>query len=96
MSALQYESGNMVKKDKTLAKQAVLKNLKSDPMYYRRLHMLNIDDEKMKVDETTVQKTKKVLDQMIAERKNQKPATDTATIDEIFKELWSKRYGMRK
>ena len=96
MSALQYELSQMVKKDKVLAKQIVLKNLKSDPMYYRRLHMLNIDDEKMKVDETTTQKTKRVLDQMIAERKKQKPSTDLPTIDEIFKDLWAKRYGMRK
>ena len=54
MSALQYELSNMVKKDKTIAKQTVLKNLKTDPHYYSRLNMLNIDDKKMKVDEETL------------------------------------------
>ena len=52
MSALQYELSNMTKKDKTIAKQQVLKNMKQDPHYYSRLNMLNIDDEKMKVDES--------------------------------------------
>lgn len=51
MSALQYELSNMVKKDKTIAKATVLKNMKGDPEYYSKLHMLNIDDKDMKVDE---------------------------------------------
>ena len=68
MSALQYELSQMVKKDKAIAKQTVLKNLKTDPHYYSRLNMLNIDDKKMKVDESTFSKTKAVLDEMIAEK----------------------------
>jgi hypothetical protein len=52
MSALQYELNQMVKKDKYVAKSIVLKNLKQDPKYYSRLDMLNIDDDKMKVDES--------------------------------------------
>ena len=75
MSALQYELSIMVKKDKAIAKQIVLKNMKDDPHYYSRLNMLNIDDEKMKVDEgkkdTTFSKTKVVLDEMIEKEKEQ-------------------------
>ena len=51
LSALQYEMNQMVKKDKYIAKSIVVKNLKDDPKYYSRLNMLNIDDDKMKVDE---------------------------------------------
>ena len=91
MSALQYELSNMVKKDKTIAKQQVLKNMKSDPHYYSRLNMLNIDDEKMKVDETTFSKTKTVLDEMIASKRKSVAIADTPEINQIFKDLSDKR-----
>ena len=60
MSALQYELNQMVKKDKYVAKATVLKNFKSDPKYYSRLNMLNIDDDKMQVDEGTINSSDKV------------------------------------
>jgi uncharacterized protein YdcH (DUF465 family) len=50
-SALQFEMGRMITKDKARAKSIVLNNLKEDPHFYSNLHMLNIDDKKMKVDE---------------------------------------------
>ena len=97
MSALQYELGRMVKKDKFIAKQEVLKNMKADPHYYSRLDMLNIDDKKMKVDESTptdtFSKTKSVLDEMIAERKKRAARAATPEINEIFKELSARRNG---
>jgi hypothetical protein len=58
MSALQYELNQMVKKDKYIAKATVLKNFKDDPKYYSRLNMLNIDDDKMKVDESLLNRAK--------------------------------------
>ena len=66
---INQELGNMVKKDKFIAKQTVIKNLKSNPHYYSRLNSLNIDDKDMKIDETTFEKTKKVVDEMVEERK---------------------------
>jgi len=97
MSALQYELNQMVKKDKYVAKSIVLKNLKDDPKYYSRLDMLNIDDDKMKVDEnkTTFEKTKSVLDEMIAVKKKhmQKPSKEVKEMDKIFQDLWNKRQG---
>lgn len=96
MSALQYELNNMVRKDKYIAKSIVLKNLKTDPKYYTRLNMLNIDDDKMKVDEATVAKTKAVLDTMIAERKAQSQSQvlgESPEISAIFKDLWDRRRG---
>jgi hypothetical protein len=94
MSAIQYELGNMVKKDKTIAKQQVLKHLKSDPHYYSRLDMLNIDDKKMKVDEdnSTFSKTKAVLDEMIANKQKSVAIAATPEINQIFKDLRDKRY----
>lgn len=93
LSALQYEMNQMVKKDKYIAKSIVLKNLKNDPKYYTRLNMLNIDDDKMKVDESTTAKTKKVLDQMISERQKHRPVQNSQEINAIFEELWGKRHG---
>ena len=99
MSALQYELSNMVKKDKHIAKQQVLNNLKTDPQYYSRLNMLNIDDKKMKVDEnaTTVEKTKAVLDQMIeAKQKAKGPVATSPELTQIFKDLTDRRLHRNK
>jgi hypothetical protein len=97
IAALQYELGQMVLKDKAVAKQNVLKNLKADPQHYSRLNMLNIDDEKMKVDEdtSTFGKTKKVLDEMIAKRKDKVVPSDV-NLDGIFKDMWNRRNGYNK
>ena len=97
MSAIQYELGNMVKKDKTIAKQQVLKNFRTDPHYYSRLNMLNIDDKKMKVDEdnSTFSKTKKVLDEMIAIQRKNVAIADTPEINQIFKDLMDKRLARK-
>jgi hypothetical protein len=97
LQGLQYELSNMIQKDKVVAKQTVLKNLKQDPTYYSRLGMLNINDKDMKVDESkesTFTKTKNLLDQMIMEKKRRiKPVPPTA--DEIMASLWEKRHGYR-
>ena len=47
VSGINYELGQQIKKDKTKAKEIVLKNLRKDPKYYSGLKMLNIDDESM-------------------------------------------------
>jgi len=93
MMALQYELNNMVKRDKSIAKQKVLNNLKQDPLYYSRLGMLNIDDEKMmKVNETV-----KLLDSMIEERSKKKNERTPQSICDIIqtkiKEKQERRYG---
>lgn len=96
MSALQYELGNMVCKDKAIAKQTVLQNLRTDPLFYSRLNMLNIDDDKMKVDESTFSKTKAVLDQMVAAKQKSVAVANTPEISKIFKELADRRFSHRK
>jgi hypothetical protein len=107
MSAMQYELNRMVKKDKVIAKQIVLKNFQEDPHYYSRLNMLNIDDDKMKVDESimkeqtklvdqsTFDKTKAVLDEMIAARQKNVAVANTPEINQIFKDLTDKRQARR-
>jgi hypothetical protein len=93
MSALQYELGNMVKKDKAIAKRIILKNLKENPHHYSQLNMLNIDDEKMKVDESQISRTKSVLDQMIAERQARVTPVPPYVKD-ILNGLHKKRHGL--
>lgn len=96
MSALQYELSNMVKKDKMIAKQTVLTNLKDNPQFYRNLDMLNIDDKKMKIPETvnedTFSKTKAVLDEMVANKKKAVCIADTPELNQIFKDLSDRRF----
>ena len=49
---IDYEMKKLVLKDKQVAKQNVVNNLKKDPQYYSKLHMLDITDEPEKIDET--------------------------------------------
>jgi hypothetical protein len=95
----------MVKKDKTIAKQIVLKNMRGDPHYYSNLDMLNIDDDKMKVDEavvkeqtklvdqSTFEKTKALLDSMVADRQKKIAVANTPEINKIFKDLTDRRFS---
>lgn len=53
---LNYELQHMVLKDSQIAKQIVIKNLKVDPQYYSKLHMLGVypGDEDVPEDTTNV------------------------------------------
>ena len=67
----------------------------------------NIDDDKMKVDEmneskqtklvdqSTFDKTKAVLDEMIAARQKNVAVANTPEINQIFKDLTDKRQARR-
>jgi len=44
LTGIDYEMKKMVLKDKQVAKQNVVSNLKKDPQYYSKLKMLNIDE----------------------------------------------------
>lgn len=96
MTGLKYELSQMVHKDKSIAKQTVLVNLKLDPQYYSRLGMLNIDDDKMKVDESNnfskFLKTKDLLEKMVTEKKDYLKKDKVPNTDEIFKEMWKNRH----
>lgn len=47
VTGIKYELGQQIKKDRRLAKEKVVANLRKDPHYYGKLKMLNIDDESM-------------------------------------------------
>ena len=66
LAGMQYELQHMVKKDKHIAKQRVIENLKKyGPKYYTGLHMLNINDKDM---DSPMAERVNVLNQMIAEK----------------------------
>jgi hypothetical protein len=92
-SGLQYEMGRMITKDKARAKEIVITNMRSDPHYYSNLHMLNIDDKKMKVDEL-VRKANKTeitkIFQDLAEVHSKKYETIPA-IGEVMRDLVRKK-----
>ena len=92
-SGLQYELGRMITKDKNRAKEIVISNMKRDPHYYSNLHMLNIDDKKMKVDEMVRGSNKKEITKIfqdLAEARSQKYETKPQ-ISEIMKDLIHKK-----
>lgn len=66
LCGIQYELQNMVRKDKRVAKELVIQNMKKHgPKYYTGLGMLNINDKNM--DTTPVmQERLNILNQMIA------------------------------
>ena len=45
LAGIDYEMKKMVLKDKQVAKQNVVNNLKKDPQYYSKLRMLGVDEE---------------------------------------------------
>lgn len=102
VSGIKYEIGQQNKKDKNLAKQTVLANLKKDPHYYRDLKMLNIDDKSM-VDNMTeskhpndaparpkvqpnVEETKKIFAEMA--KGYEKKYVVNSGISEVMKQMW--------
>jgi len=67
LCGIQYELQNMVKKDKRIAKEKVIHNMKKfGPKYYSKLGMLNIDDKK--IDASMMQERVNLLNKMIAEK----------------------------
>lgn len=54
LAGIDYEMKKLVLKDKNVAKQNVVKNLKEDPRYYSKLKMLDIDDGKEEKKEEPV------------------------------------------
>jgi len=45
LAGIDYEMKKLVLKDKQVAKQNVVNNLKKDPQYYSKLRMLGVDEE---------------------------------------------------
>ena len=102
ITGIKHEMGAQIKKDKALAKQAVLANLKKDPHFYSNLKMLNIDDKSM-VDNMNeskhpndgparpkvtpnIKETKKIFAEM--EQAYGKKYVVNSQISDVMKEMW--------
>lgn len=102
VSGIKYEMGQQIKKDKALAKQTVLTNLKKDPHYYRDLKMLNVDDKSM-VDNMNeskhpndaparakvtpnIEETKKIFNEM--GKAYEKKYVVNSQISDVMKQMW--------
>lgn len=73
LCGIQYELQNMVKKDKRVAKELVIQNMKKHgPKYYTKLGMLNINDKNMDVN-PVMQERLNILNQMVAEKEAKRP-----------------------
>lgn len=100
ITGLKYELQNMIKKDKGLAKQLVLNNLKKDPHFYGKLGMLGINDkDMMKESMQPISSDKKsatiqILNQML-EAKGKKPETPQSIKDALkdTRERKNQRYN---
>ena len=92
-AGLQFEMGHMINRDKGRAKEKVLNNLKKDPHFYSNLHMLNIDDKKMKVDEVVRSTNKSELRKIfkeIAEDRSRVFETKPE-IASVMQDLWRRK-----
>jgi hypothetical protein len=87
LCGIQYELQNMVRKDKRIAKEKVIQNMKKHgPKYYTGLGMLNINDKNMDVT-PVMQERLNVLNQMIAEKQaRQAPMKLNDAIQAILQE----------
>lgn len=77
LTGIDYEMKKMVLKDKQVAKQNVVTNLKKDPQYYSKLHMLDIEDgeeKKEPVDYRTPQEKaiSEIIKEMIQQKANRR------------------------
>lgn len=70
LAGMQYELQNMIQKDKRVAKERVIDNMKKHgPKYYTKLHMLNIDDSDMTPE---MKERVNVLNKMVAEKQEKR------------------------
>jgi len=70
LCGLQYELQNMTQKDKHMAKQRVIDNLKKHgPKYYTSLHMLNINPDDL---DSPMMERINVLNKMVAEKEEKR------------------------
>lgn len=92
LCGIEYELQNMVHKDKRIAKERVIDNIKKHgPKYYTKLNMMNIDDKEMQPD-TMFQETVNVLNKMISE-KNEKRSP--LKLNSAIQEILSDKRGMK-
>lgn len=87
LCGIQYELQSMIHKDKGVAKERVINNMrKYGPKYYTGLNMLNVDDKKMDVSETMKERIN-VINRSIFERdKKREPMKINSQIQDIIKE----------
>jgi len=72
ITGLDYELKKMTFKNKSIAKEIVISNLKKDPTYYSKLHMLGMEDDLM--TENTEKEKKEAFESIFKElidRRNQ-------------------------
>jgi len=67
LTGMQYELKKMVFKRKDVAKQLVVSNLKKDPKFYSKLHMMQVDENRVR---------KEAINDIIREMKKKKHLRD--------------------
>lgn len=102
---IKFELSHQIKKDKRMAKEQVIKNLKKNPKYYSSLGMLNIDDAEMVKNMTenkhpndsparnkvtaNVDETKKIFAEMKKGHDN-KYVVNSGIVD-VMKQMWQQK-----
>jgi hypothetical protein len=110
VAGIKYELGRQNQKDKALAKQTVLDNLKKDPHFYNKLKMLDIDDESMTQNmnelkhpndaaaklkiNTNIDATKEIFAEM-AKGRDQKYVVNQG-ISDVMKTMWEQKNSRSK
>ena len=96
---LDYELSQMVVKEKNLAKQRVIANLKKNPHYYSDLDQLNINmdktPEEIKKDQQMAER-KNIFKDMIENHNGFRPKREvTPELEEVMKQMWEDKQKRR-
>lgn len=92
MAGMQYELQNMNLKDKRIAKERVIDNMKKHgPKYYTKLHMLNIDDTDM---DSQMAERVNILKKMVSEKEEKRKNLKlNDAIQDILREKREKKFA---
>ena len=105
VTGIKYELGQQIKKDKRVAKEEVMKNLRKNPKFYSSLAMLGINDKDM-VDNMTenkhpndaparlkitpnVEETKKIFAEMM--KGHDTKYVVNSQICDVMKQMWEQK-----
>jgi hypothetical protein len=96
VAGVNWELNQMVTKDKKLAKQNVITNLKKNPHYYSDLDQLNINMDKTPEEiekEKQMNERKKIFGDIISNRTNKRDLDPRVT--DVMKEMWAEKQRRR-
>jgi hypothetical protein len=96
VTGINWELNQMITRDKKVAKQRVVANLKKNPHYYSDLDQLNINMDKTPEEiekEKQMTERKKIFEDMVSQRTNVRDLDPRVT--SVMKDMWEEKQRRR-